>query len=41
MRGGRPVALRQAVQSGVWDADVIANAVLGAEPVSGAGSQSS
>jgi hypothetical protein len=33
MRGGpRSVALREAVQSGVWDAGAVANALLGAEP---------
>jgi hypothetical protein len=28
----RSVALREAVQDGVWDADAVANALLGAEP---------
>jgi hypothetical protein len=31
-RRARSVALREAVQGGVWDADAIANALLGAEP---------
>jgi hypothetical protein len=31
-RRARSVALREAVQSGVWDADAVANALLGAEP---------
>ena len=28
----RSVALREAVQNGVWDADAVANALLGVEP---------
>lgn len=31
-RRGRSVALREAVQDGVWDADAVANALLGVEP---------
>ena len=31
-RRARSVALREAVQGGVWDADAVANALLGAEP---------
>jgi hypothetical protein len=31
-RRSRSVALREAVQGGVWDADAVANALLGAEP---------
>ena len=30
--GARSVALREAMQSGVWDADAVANALLGVEP---------
>ena len=30
-RQARSVALREAVQSGVWDADAVANALLGVE----------
>ena len=29
---GASVALREAVQGGVWDADAVANALLGVEP---------
>ena len=31
-RRARSVALREAVQGGVWDADAVANALLGVEP---------
>ena len=31
-RRARLVALREAVQGGVWDADAVANALLGVEP---------
>jgi hypothetical protein len=31
-RRARSVALREAVQGGVWDADAVANALLGGEP---------
>ena len=31
-RRARSVALREAMQSGVWDADAVANALLGVEP---------
>jgi hypothetical protein len=31
-RRARSVALREAVQSGVWDADAVTTALLGAEP---------
>ena len=31
-RRARSVALREAVQDGMWDADAVANALLGAEP---------
>jgi hypothetical protein len=31
-RRARSVALREAVQAGVWDADAVANALLGVEP---------
>jgi hypothetical protein len=32
LRRARSVALREAVQDGVWDADAVANALLGVEP---------